>query len=313
MTQSSETPVLEIGGTHVTAACVDLSAPCVVADTVVRHGLDGHACTDEFIATILAAARSLPLPDARVWGVAIPGPFDYARGICHFHNVGKFDALRGLDLGARLRAELTSGTGRVQFVNDAQAFLIGEWVAGVAAGHHRVIGVTLGTGVGSAFLSGGAVVDRGPGVPPQGHLHLLTVAGASLEDMISRRAIRDRYAVLLGTERTKVPDLREIAERVRTGDEIANLAMREPLEALGEVLAPRAIAFGASRLVVGGSIARSWDVVKAALQSGMDRAEPGWWRSVELVRGQRLEESALLGAASVVATGSCNVRCRNGP
>jgi glucokinase len=41
------------------------------------------------------------------------------------------------------------------FVNDAHAFLLGEAAVGAAAGHHRTVGITLGTRVGSAFLHEG--------------------------------------------------------------------------------------------------------------------------------------------------------------
>lgn len=39
-----------------------------------------------------------------------------------------------------------------------------EWTAGAAQGHHRAVGVTLGTGVGSAFLADGRLCREGLGV-----------------------------------------------------------------------------------------------------------------------------------------------------
>ena len=84
---------------------------------------------------MVEAGRSLRPDDGSLWGVAIPGPFDYVRGIADFHGVGKFDALRGVDLGDVLRRTLTRANGRVSFVNDAEAFAIGEWASGAAQGH----------------------------------------------------------------------------------------------------------------------------------------------------------------------------------
>ncbi|NEB80477.1 ROK family protein, partial [Streptomyces sp. SID14478] len=76
--------------------------------------------------------------------------------------------------GADVRADLLGGLRRrpadVVFLNDAHAFLMGEWSAGAARGHTRVVGITLGTGVGSAFLAGGRILDRGPGIPPEGRM-----------------------------------------------------------------------------------------------------------------------------------------------
>ncbi|MCF2435267.1 ROK family protein [Streptomyces thinghirensis] len=48
---------------------------------------------------------------------------------------------------------------------------MGEYGAGAATGHDRVVCLTLGTGVGSSFLSAGRPVHSGPGVPPSGHVH----------------------------------------------------------------------------------------------------------------------------------------------
>jgi len=288
--------VLEIGGTHVTAAVVDTGTWRVLAGAGARCELDAGGPADEVLAAFVDAAVALRPADGSMWGVAIPGPFDYARGVADYHGVAKFDALRGVDLGDVLRRTLTGGRGHVYFVNDAEAFAVGESVAGAAREHHRAVGVTLGTGVGSAFLVDGIAQSSGPGVPEQGRLDLLEVDGRPLEDTISRRAIRERYAELTGMVAGQ-PDVRDIVARARAGDVDADRAMDERLRALGRVLAPRALDFGASILVVGGSISLAWDVVEGPLLAGMDQASPGWSDSFVVAPAQRTEEAALLGAA----------------
>jgi glucokinase len=290
-------PVLEIGGTHVTAALVDVDKWRVVAGVGGRRAVDARGTADKIISTLADAADSLRPADRSLWGVAIPGPFDYSRGVATFHGVGKFDSLRGVALGDVLRRRVAGRTGSVHFLNDAEAFAVGEWVAGRAKGHDRVIGVTVGTGIGSAFLVEGVARRRGPGVPPQGRLDLLEIAGHHLEDTVSRRAIRVLYAELTGDLRGGSLDVKDIATRARTGDVVARRALDEPLQALGRVLAPRAADFDASIIVVGGSIALAWDVIEPPLLSGMDQASPKWSNSFEVAAAQRIEEAALLGAA----------------
>jgi glucokinase len=289
--------VLEIGGTHVTAALVDTGAWRVVPDTGGRSALDALGTADEIVATLVEAAVALRPAGGSLWGVAIPGPFDYARGVGDFHGVGKFDALRGVDLGNILRRTLTRGTGSVHFVNDADAFAVGEWVAGAAKEHDRAICVTLGTGVGSTFLVGGLAQRRGPGVPPQGRLDLLEFAGRPLEETVSRRAIRMHYAALISDVTAGPLDVREIAARSRAGDAAAIRAIGEPLRVLGRVVAPRAMDFEASIVVFGGSIALAWSVIDGPLRSGLDEGSPGWSNSFDVAPAQRIEEAALLGAA----------------
>lgn len=292
---AGQLPVLEIGGTHVTAAVVDTDRWVPVPGTAVRHRLDAGASADDLVQAIVAAAASAA-PGGSRWGVAIPGPFDYERGVGDFAGVGKLEALRGVDLGRRLGAALGCPSDSVAFVNDARAFGVGEWVAGAARGHARAIAVTLGTGVGSAFLVDGVPKDHGPGVAPSGRLDLVQLGGHPLEDTISRRAIRATYAALAGSSSGR-PDVRTIANRARADDPHATRALAEPLHALGTVLAPLGVEFGASVVVVGGSIARAWDVVEHPLRAGMAAAASNWSQHFRLARAEQLEDAALLGAA----------------
>ena len=260
------TPVLEIGGTHVSAAL--LAPPWTVSDEQVhRSPVRADGTATEIVDDLLRGAAALgPQPGAR-WGVAIPGPFDYAAGIGCFEGVGKFDALRGVALGEILAKELDAAG--VVFLNDAHAFGIGEWRAGAARGHDRVLVLTLGTGVGSCFLHRGTPVTTGPDVPPEGRADLLTIDGAPLEDTVSRRALLARAGAGAGV------DVRDLAERARAGDTAAEALFTGTFAALGRAMAPWVRRFDASLVVVGGAIAASWDLVAAPLRAGLSdgRAE----------------------------------------
>lgn len=284
-------PALEIGGTHVTGAIIDVDTPAVVTGTRTRLPLDADGLAASIVATILACAGRLgDVPPGATWGIAVPGPFDYARGIGSFEGVAKFGALGGVDVGRSLLDGLPDST-RIVFLNDADAFLVGEWAAGARVGHARLAGITLGTGIGSAFLADGRIVNTGPDVPPNGEVHLLSIDGRPLEDTVSRRAIVAAYARLAGdTGRAPVPDVVEIAARARRGEPPAQAAIGGPLRSLGRALAPWLARFGASALVVGGSMAGSWDLVEPPLRAGMDLP-------IELLRARLPDDAGLIGAA----------------
>lgn len=284
-------PALEIGGTHVAGAIIDVDAPAVVTGTRTRLPLDADGPAASIVATILACAGRLgDLPVGAIWGIAIPGPFDYARGIGSFEGVAKFGALDGVDVGRSLLDGLPGST-RIVFLNDADAFLIGEWAAGAGVGHARLAGITLGTGIGSAFLADGRIVNTGPDVPPNGEVHLLSIDGRPLEDTVSRRAIVAAYAHLADeTGGAPTPDVVEIAARARRGEVAARAAIEGPLRALGAVLAPWLARVGASALVVGGSMAGSWDLVEPPLRAGLDLP-------IEVHRARLPDEAGLIGAA----------------
>jgi hypothetical protein len=64
-------PVLEIGGTHATAAVVDPSQWRVDERGRTRARPDSHADADRLLASISSSANATP-PASRHWGVAIP-------------------------------------------------------------------------------------------------------------------------------------------------------------------------------------------------------------------------------------------------
>ncbi len=290
-------PALEVGGTHVTAAVIDLSAGQVLKPTRSRRPLGSDGPATDVIRTLLEVAAPVAAAAGRnaTLGVAIPGPFDYARGIGRFEGVAKFESLTGLDVGAALRAGLDGMVERIAFLNDADAFVLGEWAWGAAAGHRRVAGVTLGTGVGSGFLDDGRVVVDDPLVPPDGSVHLLSIDGLPLEEAVSRRALR-RRARLAIEELPADADVLDVAMLARAGDRRARRVFDDAFAALGSALAPWLARFEASVLVVGGSMAGSWDLIRPPLLGALRRAEPAL-AGLAVRRAAHPEDSALIGAA----------------
>ncbi|MFI8932663.1 ROK family protein [Streptomyces sp. NPDC053474] len=272
--------VLELGGTHVTAALVE--AARVVRR--VRRGVEARGSAEHVLSAVVRCATDLDAAPGEVWGVALPGPFDYDKGVARYEGVGKFDDLYGIDVGSVLLDGVWPRPAGVAFLNDAHAFALGEWHAGAARGHRRCVGITLGTGVGSAFLADGTVCREGPGVPPLGRVDLIRCEGRPLEDTVSRRAVIARYG-------DRAADVRDIAARARAGEGRAARVLYASLRPLGAVLAPYVRDFGATALIVGGGMAASWDLVGPALRDGLGDTP------VALRAAALGEDAALVGAA----------------
>jgi glucokinase len=277
---------LEVGGTHVTGAVVDLDTGAYLREPSRLH-VDSHADADQILATFVRAGVELDAAAGLRWGVAMPDPFDYPNGIGRFHDVGKYEALDGVDVRAPLAACLPAPAS-ITFVNDADAFTLGEAHSGAGRGYRRCVGLTLGTGVGSGWVVDGVPLASGPGVPKDGRAHHLKVGGRPLEDVMSRRAIRRAYAEASGDHDS---DVREIAERARGGDRTATEVLRNALRALGEALGPGLREFGADVVVVGGSMAGSWDLFEPWLRDGLGAAQP------PIAVSQDAERAGLTGAA----------------
>ena len=271
---------LDLGGTHLTVGSVELDSATV--SSRARVTLPEDASREQLLELMLAALAKHG-EGAECVGVAAPGPFDYGGGVSWIEH--KLRPLCGVDV----RAELASGLGvpprSVSFLNDAEAFLLGEWWAGAAADHERVVGVTLGTGLGGAFLEEGRPVRSGPRVPADAALYLLTYRGAPVEEAISRAALIARYG-------DPVLEVAQIAERARAGDGRARKAFHELAVSLGEFLEPWLRSFAASCLVVGGSISRAWDLLEVGLHDSLAGAQ-----GLELAPAALVDDAALIGAA----------------
>jgi glucokinase len=281
--------VLDVGGTHVTAAHIDDESWRVTGPTN-RVDLDAHAAADIVLDAIAAAAGGT---NETSWAIAMPDPFDYERGIGRFHSVGKFESLDGVDVRSGLAQRLGLDAGLIRFCNDADAFTVGEWLVGAGRGATRVVGLTFGTGVGSGWVDRGRVVD--PGVPEGGRAHRLHVAGRPLEDVMSRRAIRRAYAAATGDHDA---DVRAIADLARAGDESAREVLANALRGAGHALAAPIRDFRADVVVVGGSMAKSWDLFAPWFAEGAGEL------GLPPVRVAAEPASApLVGAAYVAVTG----------
>lgn len=286
-------PVVELGGTHVEAALIDVTRGAVVGSRIRRH-LDNAAPRKALVNAIVAVVSALERSPDACLTAAVPGPFDYRTGIGQYAGTGKLEALHDCDLGAALRGALLPSPSHVHFINDAEAFALGEWFYGAARGHRRAVALTLGSGIGSAFLVDGEVVIGGTGVPANGHVYNLDWDGAELEDAVSRRAIIARY-------RAEVPsadlDVRDIATHARAGEAFARAVLADAFRTLGHALAPWLAAFEATILVVGGSIARSWDIVAPPLSAGLVAERASLATQLTLMAAARPSEAALIGAA----------------
>jgi glucokinase len=254
---------LELGGSHVSSALVDLDSGRV--DGLTRITFEPGASREELLGVLQAAADRVR--DLGTIGFAVPGPFDYEHGICLIRGLSKLESLYGLDLPGALAVT-------ARFLNDAEAFVLGEVAAGAARGHDRALGITLGTGLGSGFLAAGELVRDAEDVPPNGDLHTVPFRGAAVEDVLSGRGLRAHGG----------SDAATLAARADAGDPRAVAAFASFGADLAAFLDPWLEAFRPTVVVVGGGIAGAWRHFCAELPP-------------VVVPAERPDAAALIGAA----------------
>jgi glucokinase len=294
--------VVDVGGGHVAAGVVEGGA---LVDEQ-RSALDSDAGLEALLPALTAPPSLVShrraasgRPAAQEWVVALPGPFDYATGSGDFSGVEKFGALAGVDLRGAFATALAVPPASVRFVNDAVAYAVGEWASGAGRRAARMICLTLGTGVGSAFLADGRHVASGEDVPQDGAVHTLTIDGRPLEETVSTPALRARFRHLRGGDLT----VEQICSLARRGDDDASEVVSTAFVALGLALSPWATRFGTSTVVVGGGVSRSWDVVGPPLTRGLlDAAGRGGAAQPTVVPASLGDSAPLLGAAAWART-----------
>lgn len=277
---------VDVGGSHVSAALCALDDLRVLQLTSAP--LTGICSFDGFVDLIYLLGREVIGPPRRVAGVslAVPGPFDCQAGISLMKH--KLEWLYERDLRGALAARFGWNPCQIRFLNDASAFLLGEVHAGSARGASRAAGLTLGTGIGSAFSIDGHCVTEGRGVPPQGEIWNYPYRGATVEDLISTRAVKADYAALTGRD----VDVQDIASAVSSGDAHARQVFEKLGCNLGQMIRDVIAPFEPEVVVIGGGISRSAQLFLPSARTHVDDLD------LHIVPSVLFDQAQLIGAAA---------------
>ena len=215
--------------------------------------------------------------------LAIGSPFDYACGISHMCH--KLEYLRDFDLRGAMARSFGWREQDIQFLKDTDAFLLGEVASGRTRNFRRAVGITLGTGIGSAFSIAGELVTHGRGVPPDGEIWDLPYVGGIVEDVLSTRGLKSLYRGSGGDQMT----VAEIASRWHR-DPGSVEAFAEFGKHLGRVLRSVTAEFAPQVVIIGGGIAQASELFLPAAAAEIAGME------IRLQVSSSLEDAALLGA-----------------
>lgn len=242
---------IDIGGSHITAALVNVTTGTVFTETCVRSRVDSHESADEIISiwknVINEAFSKMPIAEKRI-GIAMPGPFDYEKGISLIKGVDKYESLYGLNLKERLADALNINKQNISFSNDAACFLQGEVTYGAVNGFNSVVGVTLGSGAGSACYFNGTVEE--------GNLWRLPFRDATVDEYLSTRWFIKRYFEITGQVINDVKALCELVPQDSNAVQIFN----EFGNNLGNALHAFIKDNKPEVVIIGGNISKSWDL-----------------------------------------------------
>lgn len=245
-----------ISGYHITTLVVDLETGNTLRSSYQRVPVNSRGTANDIIDTCsVVIQKALTENNVSCIGVAMPGPFDYEQGISYIHNNKKHEALYGLNVKQMLAEKLNIAVDKVCMMNDAAAFLKGEVFAGVAKGHNSVIGLTLGTGLGTAKLKDGVAEDAS--------LWNMPFLDSVAEDYLSERWFLKRYYELSGINVVNVSELSSF----HSGSSTVKSVFKEFACNLANFTANFAHATQPEMVVLSGDISRSGDCFLTAYKT----------------------------------------------
>jgi glucokinase len=134
---------VDIGGSHATAAVIDLTSNSILKESIRRSAIDASGTADSIISQWVSVIKSAFAGSSEQplnIGIAMPGPFDYEEGISYIKGQNKYEALYERNVKQMLAKALAQPGDTITFANDAACFLQGEVADGVAKGYENVLG-----------------------------------------------------------------------------------------------------------------------------------------------------------------------------
>ena len=288
---------VDIGGSHICSALVDMDKKQIVPGSFSEFKVNNKASADSIMGiwtnALLKTLSVISKENLTGIGFAMPGPFDYEKGIALFERVAKYESLYNLNVVDYLRKSLGLGNHiPVRFMNDASSFAVGEAWIGKSAGFHRSMALTLGTGFGSAFIENGVPVLERDDVPQLGCVWHLPYRDGIADDYFSTRWYIKEYAGITGKT---LPGVKEISDAAEN-DENAKKLFVQFGDNIGKFLGPWIKKFSAEVLVIGGNMTGAYNHLGPPFEKSLREQKI----NIPVHLSEHMENAALVGSARLL-------------
>ena len=289
---------LDLGGTKIEGAIVDAGQPDRSAwrtrlPTESDRGYEHIVATVRAVVERLEAASGLGRPP--VIGVGTPGAIEPDTGTLKNSNTVCLN-------GRSLAADLSRALGvEARLANDANCFALAEATLGAARGRAVVLGLIIGTGVGSGIVVDGRVLHGRHGIAGEwGHNPICGETTpcycgrlGCVETVISGPALERFYGARTG-QRVALP---EIVHRAGTGDGDAVATLGRLRAKFGEAIAAVINILDPDAIVIGGGVGNIADLYDDRTREEIRRHLFNPTLRTELLRPTLGDSAGVFGAA----------------
>lgn len=287
---------IDIGGTGTRFVAWSTAGGVVGRRTVATPmGVDRETPTGFLRRQIDAVVEGRPLTAV---GIGASGPIDL-QGV--IRNPDTLPAFTGVPLVAELSSELGVP---VSIENDAVCAAIAELRIGAGRGAGDLLHVTLGTGIGVAYLVQGVPIRGHDGAHPEaGHIAVSTATPdcycgrhACWEQAASRLALQKSAASLLGLRSDDRTAVDSLAARADAGDVVARTEFASYGVALAEGLATLLAVHRVGTVVLGGGASTYFRRFEPTVTAELAMLR-GWISTPRLLPTQLDDDGGAIGAA----------------
>lgn len=282
---------VDVGGTHITSAAIDLNKLQIIPDTTYSNKIDNKAAKEvifkDWSAVINKTINSVPFLNEPKIGFAMPGPFHYKTGLAMFEKNDKYESLYNVSIPTEFTKYLKGAAIELRFLNDATSFGVGVSCMGEAKKKSKVIAITLGTGFGSCFINEGIPQVNSKNVPEGGCLWDKPYKDGIADEYFSTRWFIKRYYEVSERE---VNGVREIAQ---LNDAHSRTVFSEFSLNLAEFMSSFIQKYQPDLIILGGNISNASDHFLPVLKNKIK--EKGLRTNFSI--STLMEEAALIGSA----------------
>lgn len=238
-------------------------------------------------------------------GISIPGPFQYSKGVLQIRDQNKYDHLFGLNIRAslvnRLKSDLSVRESNIFFTNDAEAFVRGTVQSQNLDPEKKILGITLGTGLGAGYFAEGQFSSKISGKTDSKYLFEAPFKNGVAEDYLSARWLVQRYNQLKNGTQPAVQNVKDLAG---LDNQLATRVFDEFGRNLGDFLSSVLEDLEADRLLLGGNISKVYSRFKTEFIRSLEAKR----ENCPISCIENTSESAIKGAVDKAAA---NFRAEN--
>jgi len=276
---------IDLGGTKISGVLVDEKGKILKK---YNRATEAEKKRKDIINNILEVINNLKVKGVKGVGIGIPGFADQKGRITFMPNIKRLENIN-------LKGELEKITGlAVKLDNDANCFALAEQRLGAAKGCRNVVGVIIGTGVGSGIIINGEIYGGAIGGAGEiGHTKLIIGDEIrSIENLISGTELLRRYNSLSSKD---LQSLKEVDRK----DPYFRSIYNDFVLHTGIFFTNIINTFNPECIVVGGGVS-NLDFYKEARKVVDKHAVPALAKCCRIVKNRLGDDSGVIGAALLV-------------